>query len=55
MFNFRETEIVDSLSRTVNSNLVINLKPPYRSGIKRPNTKNTTTTEYKEYNYTNFF
>ena len=40
--NFHDdTETVDILSRTVDSDLAVHLKPPDRSGVKLFNTNNT--------------
>ena len=43
--NFYDTDIVDILSGTVDSKLVINIKSPDRSGVKHSNTNNTNITE----------
>ena len=45
MSNFRDMEIVDILSGSVNSNLVVNLKTPDRWRVKRSNTNNTNITQ----------
>ena len=43
--NLCDTEIVDILSGIVDCKLVVNLKTPGRSGVKRSNTNNTNVTE----------
>ena len=43
--NFRDIEIVDILSGTVDSKLAVSLKTPDRSVVKRSNTNNTNITE----------
>ena len=43
--NFHDIETVDILSGTVDSNFVVNLKTPDRSGVKRSNTDNTNITQ----------
>ena len=44
-FDFRDKEIVDILSGTVDSSNLVNLKTRDRSGVKRSNTNNTNITE----------
>ena len=43
--HFCDTEIVDILSGTVDYTLVVNLKTPDRSGVKRSNTNNASITQ----------
>ena len=43
--NFRDSEIVDILSGTVDSNIAVNLKTFHRAGVTRSNTNNTIITE----------
>ena len=45
IFNLRYTEIVDILSGTVDFNLVVDLKTPDRSEVKRSKAYNTNVTE----------
>ena len=45
MSNFCDTEIVNVLSATVDSKLVVNLKTPGRSGAKGSNINNANATE----------
>ena len=48
--NFCDTEIVDILPGTVDSKLVVNSKPPDRSGVKCSNNNNTNITETPSFN-----